>query len=411
MAIVLAVLGILTRLLFAEPVFSQSRVLINEFLIEPAPQSVELINVGSESADISGWYVDDSAGTTYFTVPGGNLLLPNTCGLFSGNFNLNKASADTVRLFDRTAPPTSFSARLIDSFSYQMSSGSGISYFRLPDGSDNWTTGEASLGLYNETFLSCSATVSPILTITDEPSTATVTPVPTPTSVQSTKDDYNNILISEAMVYPESGEHEWVELYNNNGFPAYLNDWYLDDPENQGSSPKKFSLEIPSYSYGVIEMSSSIFNNSGDQVRLLNYALEEKDSFEYSSATKNKTFGRISVDEQEFCLQDPSKNTANNDCIEEHEHSPDESTQIIPPAVYTPTTSKPEILSAYDGGQQPNTKTAIYMLSTLPNSTVQNSTENPLVKQPYSVHVKSLSIISFSYSLLTIISVLLKMNI
>ena len=54
--------------LFLVPsVFADVR--INEFLIEPEPQTIELINTGSESADISGWYIDDSAGTTYFTIP------------------------------------------------------------------------------------------------------------------------------------------------------------------------------------------------------------------------------------------------------------------------------------------------------------------------------------------------------
>src|SRR5450830_1688148 len=109
------------------PVFAQSKILINEFLIDPQPQSVEIFNSGTESTDISDWIIDDSGGITFYTIPKDSIIFPNQCLVFSADFNLNKTSADTVRLIDN-------SQQLIDFFSYKSSSGSGISYFRLPDG-------------------------------------------------------------------------------------------------------------------------------------------------------------------------------------------------------------------------------------------------------------------------------------
>ena len=121
-------------------VFGQaSQIKINEFLVEPTPQIVELLNTGTEIVDLSNWYVDDSGGTTYFTIPTGTQLYPNACLSFSGSLNLNRTSDDTVRLFDSTAPPTSSSAKLIDSFDYKSSSGSGVTFQRIPDGQSIWS--------------------------------------------------------------------------------------------------------------------------------------------------------------------------------------------------------------------------------------------------------------------------------
>src|SRR3990167_2983604 len=80
---------------------SEKQIVINEFSIEPE-QKIELWNNSSTPIDVSNWYLDDSGGTTYFTIPLSTVLYPNSCVMFSDNFNLNKSSADTVRLFDST---------------------------------------------------------------------------------------------------------------------------------------------------------------------------------------------------------------------------------------------------------------------------------------------------------------------
>jgi hypothetical protein len=327
------IVSLLIILFSIKPVYSQSKILINEFLIEPTPQAVEIINIGDQNTDLSGWIIDDDGGSsTAYTIPQNSIIYPNSCLVFSSNFYLNRSSADVVRLINNIGD-------IIDSFSYKSSSGSGISYFRLPDSESNWTTGPANLGLFNSTKTSCIIPPIPTFTLTPTPSLvflSTITPeIATPTLVRPTAIpsptlteiaipsisptpllvSCDNIYISEVMIYPETGEHEWVELYNDNDYLVSLQNWYIDDIENTGSVPKLFSLEIPAKSFGSLDLTSSVFNNDGDQVRLMDFNKTLKDSFEYIKAVKGKSFGRTSLENDEFCLQLPSNNSVNNSCI------------------------------------------------------------------------------------------------
>lgn len=395
-------------------VFAQSKILINEFLIDPQPQFVEIFNSGTESIDISDWIIDDSGGTTFYTIPKDSILFPNQCLVFSSDFNLNKTSADTVKLINN-------SQLLIDSFPYKSSSGSGISYFRLPDSSNNWTTGSANLGFYNsnreQKCLFPTLTPTPILTPTTIP-TSTITPTlgsedptpsigtenPSPTTTAPVS--YDNIYLSEAMVNPVTGEKEWVEIYNNNDFSASLNNWYIDDLENAGSSPKIFSLEINAKNYGVFNL-SSMFNNDGDSVRLLDFNKNLKDDFEYEKSEQGKTLGRTRLDSDDFCLQEPSKNSVNNPCID-------------------PTPSVTPILFVTMGRINPSptknalqTKTPILTgretrplqyLSPIPYTQSSNILGISTKINHNNSLINLLAILSISYSLLTIISILFKMK-
>ncbi len=400
-------------LLVRQYTFAENTILINEFLIEPTPQQVEVINIGTESADISGWYIDDNGGSTYYTIPQSSILYPNSCLVFSGDFNLNKSSPDTIRLFNN--------GNLVDSFSYKSSSGSGISYIRLPDGTGNWTTKSASLGMFNESGLSCvvtptltpTPTLLPTQTLTPLPIfTPTPTLTPTPTSV-ITPILYQNIYISEAMVNPPSGENEWVELFNNNEFSVSLIDWYIDDIQNRGSSPRLFSLEISAKTYGIIDISSSIFNNTGDSVRLLDFNKNRVDDFEYASTNQGKTVGRISIDSDEFCIQEPSKGIVNSSCIN----------PTVTPNPTSKPTSKPTNPS-YPSATAVITRSPSISINryinTNNNLTPINltiggreilgaSSRNTIKSHTRLIH--SLSLISFTYSLLTILSLFLRMKI
>lgn len=291
-------------------VLAENKVLINEFLIDPQPQAVEIINTSSEEADISNWVIDDNGGSAAtFVIPQSTIIYPNSCLVFSRDFYLNKSSSDSVRLFDN-------GMNLIDSFPYKSSSGSGVSYLRLPDG-ENWTTASASLGFFNKSGISCivSPTVNPTAIPTQFPTQA-ITPSISPTEILEEKISYENIYISEVMANPNPGEKEWVEIYNDNDFTAYLRNWYIDDAENFGSSPKSFSLEIPSHGYKVFSLNSSMFNNDGDEVRLMDFDKNIKDGFEYNDTAVGKTLGRNSFSDDSFCDQDPSYEKINNPCLD-----------------------------------------------------------------------------------------------
>lgn len=381
---------------------------INEFAIDQSPQEVEIINTASESANISNWYIDDSGGTTYYTVPQNTVLYGNSCLVFTGEFNLNKSTADMVRLFDNTALPTATNASLIDSYAYKSSPGAGKSYARNPDGSDNWTTNISTLGQYNETGINC------IITPTQTPSP---TDIPSPTNISYSASStppisYNNIFISEVMVYPLSGENEWIELFNKNNFSVSLHDWYFDDVENSGTTPKQFSLDLPAFGYGVYELSSSIFNNDQDNVRLLDFNKTQKDGFEYVSPIQNKTLGRISWNEDIFCNQDPSKGATNNSCINTTPIAVTNSTNKTPPSPYNakqsslPSLYQPisqiQVPSAKTTNPQPNTP-AVLGIDTVHQDNVNYSPKNISF-------IKLLLSLSSSYSFLTIASVLVRIR-
>ena len=303
----------------------EAKILINEFLIEPTPQQVEIINIGTESANLSGWIIDDDGGSSAtFTIPDNSIIYPDSCLIFSGNFYLNAKTADTIRLFDNQNI-------LVDSFSYKLSPGQGVSYQRIPDGEDSWKTQSSSLGFFNSSLQSCVITPTPTPTltqiITETPilnctgqtclsptNIPTQNPSPAETPIE-TPISYENIYLSEVYPNPQTGQNEWVEIYNDNDFIVNLNNWYIDDIEDGGSSPKKFSLTIQPKNYASFDLSTAIFNNDGDIVRLLDFDKKEKDSFEYKNSQKGKSFGRASLETDDFCLQEPSKNQKNNLCL------------------------------------------------------------------------------------------------
>ncbi len=395
-------------LLLSRRVIADNTIFINEFLIEPTPQQVEIINTGTETMDISGWYINDNGGTSnYYTIHKNTILLPNSCQVFSGDFGFNKVKEDRVRLFNSSAPPTSSDAQLIDSFSYVSSLGQGNVYMRLPDGSATWATGTASFGQYNSTKKNCIITPAPTPTSTptmEQSNNGTISsppPVPTPIS-------YNNIYISEVMVNPDDNNHEWVELFNRNDFPVVLFKWYIDDIENAGASPKMFSLDLAANGYGVYELTGSMFNNDGDNVRLLDYAKNIEDSFEYSFSTQGKTLGRTSWDSDEFCLQEPSKNLANNSCI-------DPTATPIPTPTKIPKSITLSVKSVIRRPTAKSPRTPMNQYRTTPIKRLTGEGEilgiaDVQEQNNQLQRVRILSLLPLTYSLLTIISVLIKIK-
>jgi len=388
-------------------------VVLNEVAIQPN-QVVELYNNASESADISSWYIDDAGGTTYFTIPQQTILPPQSCILFNSDFNFNKSSADVVRLFNNTSPPTTSSAKLMESYSYSKAPDINYSFSKKIDGGIEWQTTPSSLGLTNTSLSSCvptptsiptpSPSEAPLPTPTNSPSP---TNIPTPTSSPTPIIDYQNIYISEVYPYPNPDEDEWIELYNDNDIQVSLIRWYIDDGENMGSTPKLFSLTMGPYSYSSIDISSSLFNNSGDVARLLNTDKVEKDSMEYGKIKQGKSIGRISFSEDSFCEQEPSKNAANSSCfLEPSQPIPPQAAQnIVKPIQKVPTPTK-----------KPNTQTIPKtnsfatppLITTSPPEGevlgIEIQQKNPSSPAPY------LSFVSGSYSLLTIVSIFIKMK-
>ncbi len=302
-----------------DKVFSSLK--INE--IYPAPPTgqyewVEIYNESEEIIYLSNYSLFDLSGKKIIFST--QSALPKSFVLATSSGVLNNTGQETVFLkyIDNQIE------EIIDIASYSGSFDSGKSYGRCSDKGGSWyvltsltqeqTNNSACLLLSpspTPTMIFPSPTEVLILTPT---STVLPTPFPTPTPSPNLI-SYENIFLSEVMVNPSTGENEWIELYNNNDFSVDLIDWFIDDVENSGGSPKKFSLTIPAKSYQVFELSSAIFNNNGDSVRLLDFNKVEKDSFEYQGSEKGKSWGRITFDSDLFCLQEASKNQVNNLCL------------------------------------------------------------------------------------------------
>lgn len=401
-------------LLFVYVQIIQASVVLNEVAIQPN-QVVELYNNASTSADISSWYIDDAGGTTYYTVPSQTILPPFSCLLFVADFNFNKSSSDIVRLFDSINTPITSSAKLIESYSYLKAPEIGYSFVKKRDGEDEWYTTTSSLGLFNESLVSClpSPTPTPLPTETPTPiptipPTPTVEPTPLPSPTPEV--DYQNIFISEVYPYPGSNEHEWVELYNGNNIHVDLENWYIDDGENGGSTPKLFMLKMDPYTYGVIEFTSSLFNNNKDSVRLLKHSKDEKDSMEYEKISQGKSIGRVSFDEEIYCEQEPSKNAVNFSCLLEPaliNLSENKENKLADTVIKTNPSIQKQIIQV----QRANTK----IFDVYPRkSSIEKQDGTVLGVQTKEAipasSVSHLSFVSFSYSLLTIVSVFIKIK-
>ncbi len=240
------------------------------------------------------------------------------------------------------------------------------------------------------------------VTTTIAPTTSvSVTPTPTAEPIS-----FDRIYLSEIMANPQDDEHEWIELYNDNEFPVSLVNWYVDDAPDQGSSPKIFSVTIAAKGYATIDLSSSVFNNAGDTVRILDFNQNQKDSLVYISSQKGYSLGRVSFESQVICNQIPTKGSSNNPCIFPSPTAHPAATSSPKKTVTVPTPAplfktKPHSTTNIASINQP-----AVLGETSENDDSSLSNNAPEDKKL----VRFFASLSASYSLLTLASVLLKMK-
>jgi hypothetical protein len=251
----------------------------------------------------------------------------------------------------------------------------------------------------------------------------TVTPtesvIPTPTEIFPSDMSYNNIYISEIMVYPESGSTEWIEFYNDNNYEVTLTDWYIDDIDNAGSSPKKFTMTIAPKGFAVLDISTAMFNNDSDNVRILDSEEVEKDSVSYTSSQKNYSLGKTTISVPALCFQNPTKNTANTNCItiipsattaavSPTKKQPDPTLKKTP----SPTPGSKKLLPTLKTGKITSAKTMPPFIKKTENEDILGTTIE-IESEHYSPVslIHTLTILAFSYSILSIISIISKLTI
>lgn len=233
--------------------------------------------------------------------------------------------------------------------------------------------------------------------------TISLAPIPTNSNYQESG-VITNIYISEVMVYPSSDESEWIEIFNDNSTKVALSDWYLDDIADGGASPKQFNLEIPAKGYALYELSSSVFNNGSDAVRLLNSEKKVVDSFSYTSSLRSYSLGKTK--ENTFCIQIPSPEKENKSCY---------SSPISPsPTLITPTV-KPIVAGVLTTYLSPTPTVKVKMtnlnLGGVPSKvTTESPTETVIIKDSIdkTINKEPWLLLSGSYSVLALISLISK---
>ena len=265
--------------------------IINEVYPNPEnPDSewVEIYNDTDHDLDLSDIEIIDLTGKKLDLE---NNNIPANNYLTTTSVNILNNDGDTVFL-------KKISGEIIDIATYSGSIDKNKSFCRCPD--SNWTMNCSPTKKSNND--SC---------VTISPTTHVIVSAP-PSTLNSLSSTISNIFISEAYIYPKDDEQEWVELYNNNDFSVNLDNWSLDDVSNGGSNPKTFSLTINPNSFAVIDLSSSVFNNDGDEIRLLNSNGEQMDTTAYTSIEKGKSLFKSDPTKNDWCKGSPTKNNPNN---------------------------------------------------------------------------------------------------
>lgn len=101
--------------------------------------------------------------------------------------------------------------------------------------------------------------------------------------------------ISEIYPSPNSGEDEWIEIFNPTSHNVELAGWYLDDVAEEGSKPWQIPEDFPaikSQEYVLFYRAKTklALNNTGDFVRLIDPNGTERIALEYPSIKKRDSY-------------------------------------------------------------------------------------------------------------------------
>ncbi len=234
------------------PISAYASVVINEFLPDPASTDaghewIEITNTGGSSVDISGWTIEVAVSGSSFsvkytfplstTIAPGQFLTVGDSGLAgvdlnaASNFGFGNAgsNSDGIRLrsgsdvIDSVVYGDPNSEGIWDdtgavSVSLALTSGSGMSLGRIPDGADTNASGAD-------------------FAVMGTPSPGATNGVQTPCNIAGT------LKINEFSANPDGTDtdHEWIELYNPGGVTVDLTGWRLEYGTSSFSSDVEFA--------------------------------------------------------------------------------------------------------------------------------------------------------------------------
>lgn len=272
---------------------------------------IELVNVGSEAVDVSGWALQGCAATsgspaTRATVPSGTSLAGGQRYLIANNgyggtvvpdLTYSTGIADTggARIIDAAGAIVD-GVGSSDGTDDQCREGAGlafptsdqdVSYHRLDEGrtdiDDNSSDfeGPSASSPQNSSGGSTGGTGGTGGTVAD-------------------------LVINEYVADNASFPAEWVELYNPTSGDVDASGLWIDDIANGGSSPQQLPSGsiVPAGGHLVFEFSGFVLNNTGDDVRLVTADQATViDAHSYTSSADDLSYRR-SPDGGAWCAND-----------------------------------------------------------------------------------------------------------
>lgn len=140
-----------------------------------------------------------------------------------------------------------------------------------------------------------------------EPTTPAVFDTPEPTIPAVTPTVFvSPLILSELMANPDTGQDEWIEIYNPSDESISLKNLCFYDASNHSRCFADTDVIAPK-SYFSHSISSGFLNNDGDTVNFLNTSVI------YPKSPKNFSYSR--QENNSWCFSTPSLNAANNDCV------------------------------------------------------------------------------------------------
>ncbi len=129
--------------------------------------------------------------------------------------------------------------------------------------------------------------------------------IPIPTGVDKVDTPANPLIITEIMASPDTGQNEWIEIYNPSSEPISLIDLCFYD-ESKKSRCISDDVFISPFSYFTHSFSSGFLNNDGDTVIFINSSV----TYPKSAENKSYSFQKNGT----WCFTDASQNQENNLC-------------------------------------------------------------------------------------------------
>jgi hypothetical protein len=246
-----------------------TKINLNEIYPFGEDEYVEVVNNEDHSCDLSGWMIEDGANHKKEFLDS-TLVESGRYSFLKGKLYLND-DTDAVHLLDKNDVER-------DEVTYVASSKEKDHSYSLDAGAWKWTNKQTP-GEKNEI-------------VADSPAPTPV-PVPDPTPVPQSKTYSDDILISELYPYPNTGEDEFIELYNPSDEDIDLENWILHDASKTGKYVFPSGEKIQKNSYLVIHKSDFKFalnNSGGESVTLFDPNGKEVSVADYSGAKEGISY-------------------------------------------------------------------------------------------------------------------------